>query len=239
MFKKIIASFFVLVFAFSCCSQSLIPQANFDEKKFIQKLHKSVAMVSFTIKSGDASYSTIRGTAFAISKKHLLTAGHVCLEVFRRFSAADFLDSSNELYFVNENFQISNITDNLRIRSIDTVNDICLLETKSNPLTPLKIELAEYEIGDEMFVVGAPTGTFPIFTKGYVAMNQPVFDGSMLATKVMLSIPIFQGNSGSPLFNKKGNVVGLIVAANPKYPYISFATNSEDLINFIKDSLNK
>lgn len=240
MYKKIFAIFVVLFVSFSCCSNSFVlSDSRLEEKRFIQKLHKSVAMISFTIKSGDANYSTIRGTAFSVGKKHLITAGHLCLNVFKKFSAPDFLDSSSELYFINENFQISNTTDSLKIISIDTVNDICLIESKNNPLIPLKVELDEYELGEEMYVVGAPTGTFPIFTKGYVAMNEPVFDGRELSTKVMLSIPIFQGNSGSPLFNKKGNVVGMIVAANPKYPYISFATNSLDLINFIKDSLNK
>jgi len=68
-------------------------------------------------------------------------------------------------------------------------------------------------LGEEVFIIGASFGKeqFPSVTKGIVScvgFNIPVFGDKMLLKVDAASCP---GNSGSPVFNKDGKVVGILV----------------------------
>jgi len=57
------------------------------------------------------------------------------------------------------------------------------------------------------------------------------------SSKYQISVPVQSGNSGGPLFNESGQVVGVIVAKIEKNEYenVSYAIKSDILLNFLKD----
>lgn len=93
---------------------------------------------------------------------------------------------------------------NFKIIAIDTKNDLCVIEKPNHRLIPVKIA-KDYKpkIRDRIFTVGAPHGTFPIETEGFVSSPFIFSTDKELNGKMMCSLPIYRGNSGSPVFNDK------------------------------------
>ena len=72
---------------------------------------------------------------------------------------------------------------------------------------------ASVQTGDTVFTMGYPQinlqGTEPKFTEGSVSALSGLADNPQY---FQISVPVQPGNSGGPLVNKKGEVVGLIIA---------------------------
>jgi serine protease Do len=62
------------------------------------------------------------------------------------------------------------------------------------------------EIGQNVFAIGNPLGLERTLTQGVVSTTQRNFDG---LTYIQTDTPINPGNSGGPLFNTKGEVIGI------------------------------
>jgi len=98
------------------------------------------------------------------------------------------------------------------LQATDPRNDLALLTTN---LTPLAVPAlaSRIRVGDDIFVYGFPlsgllskTGNF---TVGYVTAAAGIADDT---TQLQISAPIQPGNSGGPLVDARGNVVGVIVS---------------------------
>ena len=68
-------------------------------------------------------------------------------------------------------------------------------------------------LGDRVFTIGHPLtsalGTDPVYSEGAVSSLSGLGDD---ATYLQISVPLQPGNSGGPLVNEAGNVVGVVVA---------------------------
>jgi serine protease Do len=62
------------------------------------------------------------------------------------------------------------------------------------------------EIGQGVFAIGNPLGLERTLTQGVISTTQRNFDG---LTYIQTDTPINPGNSGGPLFNTKGEVIGI------------------------------
>jgi len=93
-------------------------------------------------------------------------------------------------------------------------NDLALLKIKDK--TPQYLDLEEpgnVNIGDRVFTIGFPVmkilGTEPKYSEGTISSLAGVRDE---ASFMQISVPIQPGNSGGPLINEKGKVVGVITS---------------------------
>jgi S1-C subfamily serine protease len=89
----------------------------------------------------------------------------------------------------------------------DRDRDVALLKAESPPAQPLALRLALPAQGDAVFAVGAPLdpslqGTL---TRGIVSANRVVGGKSFIQSDVAVT----HGNSGGPLLNEHGEVVGM------------------------------
>ena len=98
----------------------------------------------------------------------------------------------------------------------DPAADVALLQVERVPegAQPAKLgDSDKADVGDEIFIVGAPFGMSHTLTVGHLsARRQPnATFGSMETTEVFQTdAAINQGNSGGPMFNLAGEVIGVV-----------------------------
>ena len=99
-----------------------------------------------------------------------------------------------------------------RIAAADAKNDIAILSVdfKDRKPRPLLLQKGGAALGQRVFTIGYPhsevLGVSPKVTSGEVSGNLPLDP-----THLLISVPIQAGNSGGPLLNMSGEVVGLVV----------------------------
>ena len=122
----------------------------------------------------------------------------------------------------------------LKVIKSDSDNDICTFLTKNITGYPVSLEKKKSLIGGDflysitsMFGIRADNG-FLIYTGTYAGLYEK---RSFLST--LYSKP---GSSGSPVFNKDGNLVGVIHTTFNKINNISISTNLKHVKNLIINS---
>ncbi len=100
--------------------------------------------------------------------------------------------------------------------SSDPIKDVALLKLDQVPEDAIWVELGDSDdvrVGDEVFVIGAPLGLSHTLTVGHISSRR-LYDDSMMqgiqAETFQTDAAINQGNSGGPLFNQRGEVIGIV-----------------------------
>ncbi|HVN23023.1 MAG TPA: trypsin-like peptidase domain-containing protein [Syntrophorhabdales bacterium] len=104
---------------------------------------------------------------------------------------------------------------NARVVASATFADVSLLQLESVPKQAVVAKLGDSEkvrVGDEVFVVGTPYGLSHTLTAGHISGRHKLdrvsaaFDlGELFQTDAAIN----EGNSGGPLFNMAGEVIGI------------------------------
>lgn len=227
---------FKKAFLFILICLSLISNTSFASDASRRMSYHSVGKIAISYTKDKKDVAAESGSGFAIDEKHLITAGHLCksmmLEITKGNTAEIFL-----LYLMQDGFVYQ--ASGFKIKALDNETDLCMLESNKD-IVLLPVELAAKDslrIRDVVYTVGAPRGIFPIEAEGRIMT--PRMYGKENKDKILCSLPIYGGNSGSPLFNENSEVVGVITAGDKMYQNVGYATNLTDLKKFIKKSLNK
>ena len=94
--------------------------------------------------------------------------------------------------------------------------DVALLQLEHRPtgVTPVRLgDSDSAQVGDQVFIIGAPLGVSHTLTVGHVsARRQPrsAVGGLINAELLQTDAAINQGNSGGPMFNMSGEVIGIV-----------------------------
>jgi len=94
--------------------------------------------------------------------------------------------------------------------------DVALLQLDRKPTNYVAAKLGDsdgVEVGDEIFVVGAPYGISRTLTAGHISGRRSLNLGNENTSAVQFlqtDAAINSGNSGSPVFDLKGEVVGIV-----------------------------
>jgi len=107
---------------------------------------------------------------------------------------------------------------NAEVVGRDTQNDVAILKlTKSPSFQSREMKFGDssmVRMGDEVFTIGYPhigiMGLKPKYTKGVISAVTGIKDNP---TVFQTTVPIQPGNSGGPLFNDKGEVIGLTTSS--------------------------
>ena len=103
-----------------------------------------------------------------------------------------------------------------RVVSSEPAADVALLQLERPPLSPLAARLGDsdaVEVGDQVFVVGAPLGIGHTLTVGHISARRgpnATLAGLSLAELFQTDATITEGDSGGPLFNMAGEVIGVV-----------------------------
>ena len=106
------------------------------------------------------------------------------------------------------------------VRSADPANDIAVLAPARLPEVVVPAVLGGgARVGEEVFAVGHPLGLVGSLSAGVVSgLNRsfPLANGRSLGGMIQFDAAVNPGNSGGPLLNRNGQVIGIVTGlANP------------------------
>ena len=172
---------------------------------FIQKYHKATVQIST---------ATGSGTGFYVQSENLIITNH------------HVVSESSEVIIESNNIAQTIV----RVLYKDPAHDIAFLEAPADVAGIPEIRLAQenrLKAGEEVYAIGHPFGFTDTVTQGIIS-NVAREHNNM--TYIQLDAALNPGNSGGPLVNKEGEVVGIntwIVAiaerlgfAIPVLPYL-------------------
>ncbi|MEI6050972.1 MAG: trypsin-like peptidase domain-containing protein, partial [Bacteroidota bacterium] len=147
------------------------------------------------------------GSGFVIEKagkKYVVTNAHV-------IDNASAMRGSLYAYSINQKKY------EMKVVGGDIIFDIAVLEFSTPPGTELGVlafETAEPRVGETVYAIGNPLAEFPYsVVDGIIsAKNRTTKTGSVFQGKfgyIQTTATLIWGNSGGPLINTKGNVIGI------------------------------
>jgi len=122
-------------------------------------------------------------------------------------------------------------------------NDVAVLTTEAlqSEYKPLNIiSSSTLKVGDPVIVVGTPYGLAGSMSNGIVsALNRTINTGETILTNIIqTTAPLNPGNSGGPLMNYLGQVVGMATAIVEDSQGIGFAIPSDTILQDITEIMN-
>lgn len=125
----------------------------------------------------------------------------------------------------------------------DKLMDVALLKVNASHLAAVKIgSAASLEVGEWVIAIGSPYGFGQSVTKGIVSAKDRVIPEKSYVPFIQTDVPINQGNSGGPLFNSQGLVVGInawIYSRTGGYQGLSFAIPIDSVMEIVPELKSK
>lgn len=127
---------------------------------------------------------------------------------------------------------------------IDPAHDLAVLEIidpafEKTSAVPYTFKEENADLGQDVFTIGYPREE-AVYGSGYLSSNTG-FGGDTVSYQV--TIPVNPGNSGGPLLDSKGNVIGIISGKQTETDGAAFAIKANYLLQSLKsipqDSLNQ
>ncbi len=161
-----------------------------EEPLTAQEIYKkcSKAMVEIVVINGEQEESL--GSGFFINENTILTNYHV-IKGAKKISVVDY---------EGEEFEVLNLCD------YDESIDLAKLELDANH-DYVEVSYENYNIGDRIYTIGSPYGLTGTFSTGIIAMTLRRLDTDTFYTQI--TAPISRGNSGGPLIDQYGRVIGV------------------------------
>lgn len=178
-------------------------------------------------------------------------AAHVKPRLEARFRATGFMIDAVNHYIVTNTHVIKEAKNQLIVENnkgeqfaaravyVNQENDLAIIkvidkEFKKMPSTPFSIRKGNAELGEQIFMLGFPKQEV-VYGEGYVSAKNGY---KMDTIYCQLSTSANEGNSGSPVINKNGEVVGIISSMETNAEGVVFAIKSSNIFKAI-DELNQ
>jgi len=114
-----------------------------------------------------------------------------------------------------------------KVLGIDTTTDIAVLRIDAKDLPTVKLgDARQLEVGDPVLAIGAPYGLEQSATQGIVSAKGRSLPGDAVVPFIQTDAAVNPGNSGGPLFDGNGTVVGInaqIYSRSGGFQGLSFA----------------
>lgn len=161
------------------------------------------------------------GSGFALGNCYVVTNQHVIDEA-KTISIKGINGDLNSGYSAD-------------IVAVDKTNDIAVLKINDTRFgtfgaIPYSVNSRMADVGEEVFVLGYPLtqalGNEIKLTNGIVS-SRTGYQGDIATYQI--SAPVQPGNSGGPMFDSKGNVIGIVVAGVPGAENVGYAIKTSYL----------
>ncbi len=180
-----------------------------------KEIIKSKIPTKAEIKGGGSSF-LIDGKGYLITNAHVLDGAT---------SASVFTETGKEY--------------NAIIAYKNNENDLAILKIEDEDFLPIKslpysIKKTNTDLGDEVYTIGFPN--FPrtdvVYNVGYLSSVKG-YNGDTVTCQIQMNAN--HGNSGGPVFNKKGEVIGVLSTKLSKSDGVSFAIKSKNIYQLVED----
>lgn len=170
------------------------------------------------------------------------------------FGATGFALTANG--FIATNYHVVKESDSVYVQNfkgesykakvifIDPEHDLAVLEIidpafEKTAAVPYTFKAENADLGQDVFTIGYPREE-AVYGSGYLSSNTG-FGGDTVSYQV--TIPVNPGNSGGPLLDNKGNVIGVISGKQTEVDGAAFAIKTNYLLQSLKsiqqDSLSQ
>ena len=166
------------------------------------------------------------GTGFALNNGYIVTNHHVVNGA-----------KSITVLGVNGN---ADVEYKARVVGVDKNNDLALImidDYRFNGFgnVPYAVPNVTRDVGSDVFVLGYPLTTYMgdeiKLTNGIIS-SKTGYQGDV--STYQISAPVQPGNSGGPLFDNKGNVIGIVNAGIPGAENVGYAVKTSYLYNLVE-----
>jgi S1-C subfamily serine protease len=129
----------------------------------------------------------------------------------------------------------------------DEEKDLALIQLRKK-IKSKRIKLSDpkdIEVAMKAHAIGHPMGNYWSYTEGVVSQIRPSYewlsgdDIKYKADVIQTQTPINPGNSGGPLFNSKGELIGINSFGSPDSPGLNFAVATTSVVNFLNSKNSK
>lgn len=146
--------------------------------------------------------------------------------------------------YVVTNYHVVNGADSIQLQNtkgdayraeiihIDAEKDLAILRINDDTFKPLKnipytFKKQQSDLGEDIFTIGFPRDE-AVYGQGYLSSNTG-YAGDTIAYQI--SIPVNPGNSGGPVLDNQGNVIGIISGKQKGLDGAAFAIKTKELIS--------
>ncbi len=148
------------------------------------------------------------GTGFFVSSDGIIVTD---------FHVIDTAESAVAVMYDGRKFSITSVL------GYDSRKDIALLSSDAE-----NVHFASFsddvKVGDDIFVLGSPKGYTGTFSKGNVSAEDRVITELDNGVKyIQITAPVSTGNSGGPVLDNRGNVIGIVAMSHNEAQNLNFA----------------
>jgi S1-C subfamily serine protease len=217
MFKKAIS---VLLIVLTGCAVSTGQARHQGGKYDPTTAFKSVVKIAMNVTTPMGT-GQISGTAWAADGDNLVTAGHVC-DAFMEYRA-EGMGGDYTITYLDDDFRpVEKKANDMQILFSDVANDVCIIMYSGHGLKPLKLA-KDVQFGETAYVIGAPLGLLGFIFDGRV-VNADLNMDARYTHKLIISSAATGGNSGGPVVNSRGEVIGMLIAGHSAFDHFSICT---------------
>jgi regulator of sirC expression with transglutaminase-like and TPR domain len=204
----------VLLGAFAAVASADEPKAERTTADLVADLKPSIVVITFTGRDGKQEGL---GTGFVVSEDGLIATNFHVIGEGRPISV-QFADGTKR--------------EVVEIRASDRQLDLAVVKVDQKGLKPLVLGDAEQaKDGQPVVAMGNPRGLKHSVVEGIISGRREIENRPML----QLAMPIEQGNSGGPLVDRDGRVLGIITLKSQITDNLGFAI----AVNALKPLLEK
>lgn len=149
------------------------------------------------------------GSGFFISADGYIVTNYHVIQASYSLSVTRYSDASH--------------TTNVKIVAYNSSYDIAILKVEVTEQAYLEFSTVPVETGDAVYAIGSTLGLTDTFSSGIVSNTNRYVNGKSC---IQFTAPISSGNSGGPLINSSGKVVGVVSMTVPDAQNINFAIRS-------------
>jgi serine protease Do len=171
----------------------------------------------FKVENGVGYPDRVIGSGFFIDKRGYILTNHHVIE-----SEVDPKYEGYSRLYIRLSESPAGERIPAKVIGYDKTFDLALIKTE---VTPEYVFGGSSEQGvapgDHIYAIGSPAGLEKTVTSGIIsAMGRRLLE---IGDSMQVDVPLNPGNSGGPLLNEKGDVIGIVFAGLPQFPGLNFA----------------
>ena len=212
-----------------------------DAKSTVEVVSKNLPAV-LSIDVNDKKGGVVAGTGYIVSADGLVVTNKHVISLGCKFGVGGIqitaLANDQKAY-------------NAELLSVDPIDDIAILQLTEKNVKPTNLPTIDFgdssqlQLGEEVIAIGNALGTFQnSVTKGVVSGLNRSFDATGLKDEctgtdvrtdglIQTDAAINQGNSGGPLFNASGQIIGMNTLGSPDAQNVGLAIPSETILTVL------